>query len=173
MKLRKKIIYGGVIIYILLCGVVGKFICINTTKSEPLGVYVKYATNVYHVGDLVLLCVADIKYIQVMKKLGLPLVYDECVDNTPFLLKQIVAMKHDIVDINTNGVAINGIYYKNSQPLLIYNNVELLPQIHTHFKLKPNQFIALGATPHSYDSRYFGVVDINHIKYKVTPLITF
>ena len=89
MKLRKEIIWGGVIIYILLCGLVSKFICINTTKSEPLGVYVKYTTNVYHVGDLVLLCVDDIKYVQIMKRLGLPLVYNECQNNTPFLLKQV------------------------------------------------------------------------------------
>ena len=173
MKLRKKIICGGVIIYILLCILVSKFICINTTKSEPLGVYLKYTTNAYNVGDLVLLCVDDDQYIQVMKRLGLSVTNNECQHNTPFLLKQIVAKVGDVVNIGMDGITINGVHYKYSQALISYNNIALLPQLHKHFILKENQFMLLGKTPHSYDSRYFGVVNLHQIKYKVKPLITF
>ena len=142
----------------------------NVTQSEPLGYYFVWTGWTYNVNDLVLVCLNDMVYENVLHRLGLPYIKNECQHNTPFLLKRIVAISGDEVLITNDGVYINNRYYNNSKQLLQYHNINLLPQFKRRFILKKNEFFLLGDTPTSYDSRYFGVIKQSQI-YKKTLLL--
>ena len=135
----------------------------NPTHSVTKGYYFSYATNSYHVGDLVMFCVNSQAHILIMHQLGLPTISDECILNTPYLLKRIVASNNDTIQITDNGISINGILYSNSHVLMNYKNIPLLPIRHSHFTLKKDEFIVLGNNIYSYDSRYFGVIQQQQI----------
>lgn len=139
----------------------------NVSKSEPVGYYFAYPWYQYKVNDLVLVCINDKKYLQVLRRLNLPYVSDECENKVPYLLKRIVAVGGDSVKIIDAGVEINNKLYPNSKGILKHKDVNLLPQAFNMIKLKKNQFFLLGETPTSYDSRYFGVVTESQIYKKV------
>ncbi|MBP9742100.1 MAG: S26 family signal peptidase [Burkholderiales bacterium] len=130
----------------------------NPTISLTKGYYFTYRASSYKVGDIVLFCVGDITQARVMHKLGLPYINGECVHNTPYLMKRIVAMANDVVEITALGILVNGHLLPNSIPLLNYRMVKL-PRIRMKkVKLKMDEFLVMGQTAHSYDSRYFGII---------------
>lgn len=135
----------------------------NVTQSEPLGYYLGCKSLSYRVGDLVLLCVDDIRYINIMYKLGIERADNECRGNTSYLLKRIIAIPGDTVIISDNGINVGGIHYPHSKFILSYNGINLLPQKPQQIKLKKEEYFVLGNSDTSFDSRYFGVVNGNQI----------
>lgn len=130
----------------------------NPTISLTKGYYFTYTASSYKVNDIVLFCVADITQARVMHKLGLPYINGECTHGTPYLMKRIVAMANDVIEITPLGILVNGHLLPSSIALLNYGMVEF-PRIRVKkFKLKAHEFLLMGQTAHSYDSRYFGVV---------------
>lgn len=161
---------AGVVILILY--LIGQMFYYNETASETIGYYFAYPSLHYKKGDLVLICITEHKYLHAMHKLGL--LYDnshKCPENSTFLLKQIVAVYKDRVTITSSGVYVNDILYPNSAALSSYHGVPLMPQMHTSFILNANEYFTLGKTPHSYDSRYYGIVKLSQI-HKKAWLIT-
>jgi signal peptidase I len=133
-------------------------IYLNVTQSERLGYYFAYKWFDYHIGDIVLICLDNTKYSNVLHSLGLGATQNDCPNHMPFLLKRIVATSGDIVRITNSGVYINNNLYKDSKPLGRYKGINLLAQADGVITLKPHEYFLLGETPTSYDSRYFGVV---------------
>lgn len=135
----------------------------NPTISLMRGYYFTYPALTYTIGDIVLFCVNDVQQAANMHSLGLPYTDDQCNYRTPYLMKQIVAASGDWVQINESGVAINGYLYPKSKVVFKHGGVQIkLPQ-YTKFKLQFGQYFVLGVSSHSYDSRYFGVVDVLQI----------
>lgn len=90
------------------------------------------------------------------------------------LLKKIMALKGDIVEVNTNGIFINDILMPNSKIFAFDSKGNPLEFKPFKYKLKEHELFVMGENIKSYDSRYFGVVNVfeNKVK-KVKPLITF
>lgn len=131
----------------------------NPTISEVRGYYFTYPALDYKIGDIVLICVWDSNRLETMHKLKLPYVDNACPYRTPHLMKRIVGVAGDIVTINVNGIYINGNLLPNSQAQTEFKHIQLKPLGYSNFKLKANEYFVLGMTIHSYDSRYFGVID--------------
>lgn len=138
-------------------------ITFNPSISEAPGYYFSYKVENYTTGDIVLVCLDKERYIRVLRRFKVPFSYSSCHMQPPYLLKTIVASSEDVIEINRKGVRINGVLQKNSGSLNNYKGINLYPLKKGRFKLQINQFFVLGNTPHSYDSRYFGVISKEQI----------
>ena len=142
----------------------------NPTISLPRGYYFTYPGIKFKTGDLVLICVSDKLRLEVMHKLGLPYSDDDCPLQTPYLLKQIIAVEGDQMEIIPDGVKVNGYLHPHSRSFSSYRQINLLPQPLGKFKLKDGEYFVIGQTPYSYDSRYFGIIKRDQIYRKATFL---
>ena len=145
-------------------------ITFNPTISEPRGYYFTYRSTNYNVGGLVLVCIKSGRYVDILQQFKVPVTRGECQNHSPYLLKRIVAREGDWVDITSEGVYVNKKLQMNSRALVAYKNIKLFPVGERRFKLGINQFWLLGNTSHSYDSRYFGVVNGTQLQKKAVLL---
>lgn len=159
-----------IVVLFALMGWFFSHICFNVTISEPTGYYFTYDSSSIKRGDKVLICVDDIKSIETLHKLKLPYELNRCKLNTPYLIKTISGIPGDQIDVERNGVYINNQLMQNSIALNNYETIKLNPMPFGKFKLSENEYFMLGNTPHSYDSRYFGIVKFQQIKYKAILL---
>ena len=137
-----------------------KLLYLNTTASEPLGVYVIEKSEIKK-GDMVVFKVPpnaeDIIYGRnLLKKPGL-------------MLKEVYALpgeNYTITDkyIYVNGCRVGKVSEKDSKELP-------LPKLRGNFTVKKGYFLALATYREtSLDSRYFGEVSQELIVAKVTPI---
>lgn len=82
-----------------------------------------------------------------------------CPDGSMPLVKRVVGVAGDAVNVTNDGVEINGHAVPNSRPL--DNNFEgkALPHLRGEFLLKHGEIWVAGEHPNSFDSRYFGPVN--------------
>ncbi|WP_297882453.1 S26 family signal peptidase [uncultured Campylobacter sp.] len=126
---------------------------INYTESMPIGLYQLYQDNNFQKNDLVILY-SDITH--------------------GFLLKKIAATAGDLVNTNREGVHINGISIKNTKVFEFGSHQERLNFTPMNRILEKNEIFVVGEHPKSFDSRYFGVIDINKSRVKkIKPILTF
>lgn len=91
-----------------------------------------------------------------------------------FLLKKIAATAGDLVNTNREGVHINGISIKNTKVFEFGSHRERLNFTPMNRILEKNEIFVVGEHPKSFDSRYFGVIDINKSRVKkIKPILTF
>ena len=135
----------------------------NPSVSLIKGYYFTYPIIEPKLHGIVLLCIWDESHVEVLHQLGLPYKSGECRNNTPYLMKQIVAKEGDEIRVSEDGVRVNNYLYKNSRVVQKSRQINLLPIRFGGFKLKRNEYFVLGVTPHSYDSRYFGVINREQI----------
>ena len=135
----------------------------NPSISLTKGYYFTYPIIEPELKDIVLLCVWDESHVEVLHQLGLPYKSGECPHSMPYLLKQIVAIEGNEVSVTEDGVRVNNYLYKNSRVVQESRQINLLPIGFGSFKLKHNEYFVLGVTSHSYDSRYFGVINREQI----------
>ncbi|MBZ7936327.1 signal peptidase I [Campylobacter sp. B0100352/1] len=125
----------------------------NHTRSMPLGLYQEIDSSTLDKNDIVLLKIPQKKEI---------------------LLKKIVAVNGDFVEVNNQGVFINKTLMPDSKIFSFDSEGNPLEFKPFKYKLKENELFVMGENIKSYDSRYFGVVNIlqNEVK-KVKLLILF
>lgn len=150
-------------LFLLLKGV-ENLIYKNPSISEPIGYYFAVPGVKIHTGDLVMTCVTDNSYKHVFNELGLKDVVGQCSNGLPYLIKRVVASTGDRVEITKAGVLINGTLYLNSKQFTEGRGVKLypLPIGYSHV-LGEDEYFMLGKSPHSVDSRYFGIIKKNDI----------
>lgn len=165
-KIKPHYLIGG-LLALLILKLLSNQITFNPSISEPQGYYVLSPIfNNLRRGDLVILCLDNRRYLSIAKKLQLPFNNSECKNNVAYLLKKVVAISGDRVEVKKSGIYINEILAKNSQALNNFKGINLYPQKERRFILNKNEFLVLGMTPHSFDSRYFGVIVRSQIKFK-------
>lgn len=119
----------------------------------PIGLYRLSQDNYFQKNDLVILY-SDITH--------------------GFLLKKIAATAGDLVNTNRKGVHINGISIKNTKVFEFGSHQERLNFTPMNRILEKNEIFVVGEHPKSFDSRYFGVIDINKSRVKkIKPILTF
>lgn len=118
---------------------------INNTYSMPLGIYkVKEDKQIYK-NDLVVFEIPAFN-----KK----------------LLKKVVATKDDLVLVNETGVYVNGTLLENSKIFQFDSKGQPLKMFPINRVLNQDEIFAMGENIQSYDSRYFGVVNIKESNIK-------
>lgn len=138
---------------------------VNATNSMPVGLYKEDSGNIEK-KSYVLLCKDD---YQLSRKKS-----DDyfCKDGHQPILKTVVAARNDVVSISDKGVYVNSLKLRNSERLansmLIKNGSQL-----TDYRLKENEFLVMGRSPYSWDSRYFGIVKRDEVVSKVVPVFVF
>ena len=147
---------------LFLLGVVGigeNIIYKNPSISEPIGYYLALPTYSVRKGDSVLTCISNNNYKHVFNELGMKDVPGQCKNGLPYLIKRITAAKGDSVEVTSAGILINGVLYLNSKQFTEGRGVKLypLPIGYSHV-LTDDEYFMLGQSPHSVDSRYFGIV---------------
>ncbi|WP_139454153.1 signal peptidase I [Campylobacter armoricus] len=122
----------------------------NYTRSMPLGLYKEINSSTLNKNDIVLLKIPQKKEI---------------------LLKKIVAVSGDFVEVNKQGVFINKTLMPNSKIFSFDSKGNPLKFKPFKHRLKKNELFVMGENIKSYDSRYFGVIDILQNKVKKVKLI--
>lgn len=112
---------------------------INTTRSMPLGIYqIQKDTNISK-GDLVLF---------------------EIEGKKERLIKRAVATGGDIVFINKTGIFVNGTLLENSKIFQFDSKGRALNMYPINRALNQDEIFTKGDHIQSYDSRYFGAVNL-------------
>jgi hypothetical protein len=126
---------------------------INYTESMPIGLYRLCQDSNFQKDDLVILY-SDITH--------------------GFLLKRIAATAGDWVNTNKEGVHINGVSIKNTKAFEFGSHRERLNFTLMNRVLEKNEIFVVGEHPKSFDSRYFGAIDINKSRVKkIKPILIF
>lgn len=147
---------GFIILFLIFIKIRNEFLVYNNTNSEPVGYYVTLPIDTVQKGNLYIITIPD-AYMQIIKKLGY--------HANGTLLKQVIAVKGDIIDINKVGILVNHKLQTNTKSQQSSRGVNLFPQlIGYHHKLLPGEFWVLGNTPDSFDSRYFGIITFKQVK---------
>lgn len=136
----------------------------NKSSSMAIGRYMAFPVFKPELGNTYTICLSPDKkkYLNTMSKLGLEA--GDCANGYISLLKQIVAVPGDIIEITMRGVLVNHQLIANSQSSTTYNNINLLPlKIGYIHKLVNNEYFVMGIDPQSYDSRYFGMISQSEI----------
>ncbi len=152
-----------------------KPVMLNTTSSEPEGLYVvvKRHPNAITTGRLVDACPPASSVI----RLGVNRHYlatGTCPDGAVPVLKQIEAVAGDTVSLSPNGVAVNGRLLPNTAPLAHDPQGRPLPHypFGTYHVRRGQAWLLSTFSPFSFDSRYFGPVPVAAIRAIVRPLWT-
>ena len=144
----------------------------NTTSSFPLGFYKISKSNQYKKGVLVSFCAVPSKMIDKIIEQGYTQRNSLCPNQTPQLLKKILGLEGDIVEIQRT-VSINNQSIKNSRIFKQDRSGNLLP-IQPSQNIKKGYFWAMSDYNNkSFDSRYFGQVPLENIIGIATPIITW
>lgn len=164
-----KIIFFCFLIFLILGFLIKNILVENTTKSEKLGYYLRFPILNISKGNLYSICLNsnNLKYINVLKNLNIT-PSNECDYNMPTLLKSVVAISGDTVEIRKDGVYINNIYIINSKSFIKGRGVPLYP-ISIGYKqvMKNDEFFVIGDSKTSIDSRYFGVIHKSQFKQRL------
>lgn len=156
------LIFAG---FIIVCKALSYKIMFQITPSLPKGIYrIDHPERI----EKGMICVFEIpqNVYGLMKTRGwLP-------EHFRFYLsKPLVAKEGDIVDVSASGLFINGRYLG---PVKQYDSQGLpLPRIYRKCVLSQGEYFFASTYNNSFDSRYFGTVRKENIRWVERPLIVF
>src|SRR5690606_860314 len=145
---------------------------INTTSSLPVGLY-RIVDKPVSKGAYVAFCPPqrDVFDWAVARGYINP---GDCPGGYGQLLKRVHAVAGDTVLINETGITVNGQWLPNSAPLSTDAYGAVLPQYRLNAVLGESEYLLLSdLNPHSFDARYFGVIDHAQIAHVVRSVFTF
>lgn len=98
-----------------------------------------------------------------------------CANGIEPVIKQVVGMQSNVVNVQSNGVSIN---YKRLPHSQIFSKDRkgrtLFSVLRGQFILKPNEVFLYGTSDvYSFDSRYFGAIDVKYIQSVLKPVWVF
>lgn len=146
---------------------------INLSASMPQGIYLLTDVSKVNVGDFVMVCLDDVLAQFARKRRYLHA--GNCANSTQPLLKQVAAKSNDKVELLANVVIINGKRLRHSVTFSMDSPGRLLPAIpRGTYILNAHQLWLYGTeSAKSWDSRYFGAVDISHVVSVAKPLLVW
>ncbi|WP_415033334.1 conjugative transfer signal peptidase TraF [Azonexus sp.] len=145
---------GLALVFALVAGVKTAGVKVNVTGSLPGTVYTTSAEP--GLGDFIQFCPP-------VTTPALPAagwLEKTCPGGKLPLLKRVVAVEGDIVDVTESGVAVNGRLLENSVPKKASRNGDPLPVAYGQHRIVAGQIWTAGEHPDSFDSRYFGSVNV-------------
>lgn len=143
---------------------------VNVTASMPIGLY-RFVRTEINVKDDVLLCPPEkAGSFAVSRKY---LLKGSCPGGSVPLLKQVAAIPGDVVEVDEEGIYVNGILLPKTKPLKTDSFGREMPKLDLKKKLQKNECLVVSHNDEKgYDSRYFGIVDFQRLK-KVEPFFVW
>jgi len=145
---------------------------INLSGSLPLGLY-RLTSSELERGSLVAVCPElSNPAVRVARERGyLEPVWFTCDGGMAALLKQILALPGDWVDVSPDGIRVNGREIENSARLAVDGAGRPLPPLPVSGEVPAGHvWLFSGHAPESFDSRYFGPVSHAAIRGTATPI---
>lgn len=141
---------------------------VKVSLSKSVSGIFWYATDAKNIakGDYVFICIGD---SSVLRKISSHLPKGDC-GGSIGLLKQVVASTNDTITHSESGILVNGVLQPNSKTLDNKKLLKPLPKYAGNYTLKNNEFLVLGETVTSLDSRYFGPIKKEWITAKALRL---
>ena len=98
-----------------------------------------------------------------------------CPGGSTFLIKQVLAMKGDVITSNKNGVYINGHLVPYSKPFIEDVKGRHLPNFKIkNYRLKESELLLMtNQSITSFDARYFGLINKSQISAVLKSIITW
>jgi conjugative transfer signal peptidase TraF len=160
------LLLGGMLAAFML-GAVVRGVRWNHTPSVPVGLYMASKN-----GQFLEFCPSEPwAGLSVARDYRPAAVIGGCPDRRQPLLKRIVGEPGDIIFYDEQGVWVNGQPVKQSKPSAKDTAGRPLEHFAWGFyDLKPGQYWVMGDHPMSFDSRYFGPVDVVQIRNRLKPL---
>lgn len=145
---------------------------INYTDSMLKGIY--YVTDKEPSNnDIVLVCLPDS-----IAKFGLSRNYlrrGVCQNGSRPILKRVIASVGDLVEAQEHGIRVNGVDI-NASKILTQDTQHrpLISVLGKTFLLEENEIWLFGENSNnSWDSRYYGPIDIKYVHHVMLPLFTW
>ncbi|AWG82268.1 conjugative transfer signal peptidase TraF [Vibrio parahaemolyticus] len=143
----------------------------NVSHSYPTGIYkLTNEHDAYHRGELVLFCPPDNDAMHMALqrdyiKMGL------CQGGFTPVIKKIMAMENDRVSFEDRVVHINAQIVPSAMVLKEDSQGRSMPQL-APFTLQKNEFFMMSdhRPIDSFDSRYYGVVSLDHLLGHIEPV---
>lgn len=146
-------------------------IYINTTPSLPVGLY-RVVDEPVTKGTYVAFCPPQRDVFDWAVARGY-INAGNCLGGYGQLLKRVHAVAGDTVLIDQSGITVNGELLPNSAPIHTDAYGAALPQYRFNAVLGESEFLLLSdLNPHSFDARYFGVIERAQMVHVVRPVVT-
>jgi len=162
---------GLVVVLLLGCGAIAAGLRYNGTRSFPVGFYLAVHKRPEK-GDLVTINPPVLPIFELARSRGyLNVAYSPAVH----LMKRVVAAGGDRVTIDRQGVEVNGVRLANSAPRQWDGAGRALEAYKLEdYVLGAGEVLLMSEySPASFDSRYFGPLNVTTIESVVTPLLTW
>ena len=163
-----------VFLFLLIVVVFFRFgLGLNLTPSMPMGIWQE--TNHIIRGAFITFCLPEDNGMHRLVERRAYLPQGKCSDGFAPLLKQIVAMPGDLVDVTQVAIKVNGKIYAHSKTLLTDSKGRDMPYIAPgQYKVTENTYWVLAIDhPNSLDSRYFGAIPKSAILHAMKPVAIF
>lgn len=159
---------GAVACALIVSGLTG--LRLNTSPSVPIGLYVITSSSR---ATLVQFC-PDGPHAKLSKNRGYR-PRGSCPDGAAPLLKQVVAREGDAIDFSASGIAVGGRLLPHTAPVQRDSKGRGLDHwpFGTYSVAPGTVWVASTRNPLSFDSRYFGPVDLKNVAHGLRPLWTF
>lgn len=164
--MKKKLIFAataGIIAIPILIREAG--LRINITDSAPKGLWSTQEAREIKRGMLVSACPPESQALAIMKAKNL-MPHGDCPSEVRPLLKAVGAVSGDTVTVNRNSVSVNGEPVPNSS---VIGRPTLKEGV---YRVAPGEVWLFSTyVPNSFDSRYFGPVNIGLIRGEAFPVL--
>lgn len=149
---------------------------VNLTTSLPVGLYVASRAAPADTpvrGSLVLACLPR-AVAAFAKERGYVPQGGACPGGVVPVGKEVLAVAGDTVDVTKTGLVVNGARVPNTQPLASDRHGRPLPRLVVgRYVVRPDElWVGSPYSPWSFDSRYFGALDVTLVCARVQPLWT-
>jgi len=137
---------------------------VNTSSSIPRGLWIEITPGKIVRGDIVVACLPP---DQIQRRyLGAGF----CETGLEPVVKLVVAVAGDAVEVTDDGVSVNGYLLPNSSPMRRDGAGRPLLRATGFSIVPPGSVWLVVERPDSFDSRYIGPVPVDYIKGTATPL---
>ena len=146
---------------------------INTTRSIPIGLYWLTDAPVTK-GAFVIFCPPKLALFDEAKARGY-ITAGFCPGEYGFMMKQVLATGNDRIDTTGEGVRINGKLLDASKPMKADKAGRVMPRYSaSNYTLKNAELLLMSdLSETSFDSRYFGPIQLAQIKGVINPVFTW
>jgi conjugative transfer signal peptidase TraF len=142
---------------------------VNTTHSIPPGLY-WLTDRPIEKGAYVIFCPPPSDVFDEAKRRGY---FKACIcpGKYQYLMKKVLAVKHDKVSVTELGVRVNDELLPFSVPLKSDSAGRPLPVLRTEFELAETELLLMtDVSQKSFDSRYFGLIPQSQIQSVIRPI---
>jgi conjugative transfer signal peptidase TraF len=151
----------------------GAGVCVNTTKSIPIGLYLTSSSAIKK-GAYVMFCPPPSGVFDEARQRGY-IGGGLCPGGYGYMMKKVLAAKSDAIDVSDDGVRVNGELLPLSAPLKVDKAGRPLPRYQASSYALGNSEVLLmsDVSRTSFDGRYFGPINLAQIKAVIVPVFVW